>query len=128
MLINFLHNSFLSRFVNSRRSPMRRKLARRANQFEQLETRALLSSVTTDFADYAPGSTAQITASDFAIGETIQFQVSHLPDLDGGGGHDPWQVTDGGEGDRELGDGHHDQQHSDVLLHRRLGHNWRGEP
>src|SRR3954468_7994289 len=70
-------------------------------------------SVNTDLLDYAPGSTAVVTASNFIAGSTIIFQVSHVLDagLDGqygtsddvldaekdgsGAGHQPWSVTDG---------------------------------
>src|SRR5690242_9574073 len=70
-------------------------------------------SVTTDLSDYAPGNTAIITASNFAAGSTVIFQVSHVLDagadqqygtsddvLDAeknasGAGHEPWSVTDG---------------------------------
>ena len=72
------------------------------------------ASVSTDQQDYAPGSTASITANGFAAGSTVMFQVRHAtsagpdgtwgtPDdvLDGnaGAGHAPWYVTDGGAGD-----------------------------
>jgi len=51
---------------------------------EQLETRQLLSAIVlTDHQDYAPGSTALITATtdggpthNFLPGETVQFQVT----------------------------------------------------
>ncbi|WP_343572926.1 DUF5801 repeats-in-toxin domain-containing protein [Pseudomonas sp.] len=71
-------------------------------------------SVSTDQQDYAPGSTATITASGFAAGSTITFQVQHVTDagpdgiwgtpddvieITSGAGHDPWSVTDGGPGD-----------------------------
>jgi hypothetical protein len=71
-------------------------------------------SVTTDKDDYAPGETATITASGFDAGATVTFEVDHVdgPGDDGvygtaddetvdlgGDGHDPWTVTDGGEGD-----------------------------
>ena len=71
-------------------------------------------TVTTDLNDYAPGSTATVTASGFAAGSGVTFQVQHVsgagPDgilgtLDdtvettGGAGHDSWYVIDGGAGD-----------------------------
>jgi protocatechuate 3,4-dioxygenase beta subunit len=59
-----------------------------------------LPSVSTDKEDYAPGSTATITGTDFEPGETIELEVLHndgTPNT--GGGHDPWLVTDGGTGD-----------------------------
>ena len=96
----------------------RRKL--RALLFERFEERVVLtggayaSSVFSDLPDYAPGSTAIISAKDFAVGSTVQFQVSHVIDpgvdevfgtLDDtlgdntGSGHAPWIVTDGSAGD-----------------------------
>lgn len=71
-------------------------------------------TVTTDLSDYSPGSTATVTASGFAAGSTVAFEVDHAtgagadnlwgtPDdvlaTDAGEGHDPWYVTDGGAGD-----------------------------
>ncbi|WP_256580549.1 DUF5801 repeats-in-toxin domain-containing protein, partial [Pseudomonas sp. Irchel s3h14] len=71
-------------------------------------------TVTTDLSDYAPGSTATITASGFAAGSTVKFEVDHATgagadnlwgtpddvlDTDTGEGHEPWYVTDGGAGD-----------------------------
>src|SRR5574341_2327038 len=76
-----------------------------------MDTLATLSpTVTTDLLDYAPGSTAFITASNFIIGSTLEFQVLHVtdPGSDGiygtlddmlgdnsGEGHQAWYVTDG---------------------------------
>ncbi|WKY27848.1 DUF5801 repeats-in-toxin domain-containing protein [Pseudomonas donghuensis] len=71
-------------------------------------------TVTTDQADYAPGSTAIITASGFAAGSTVALEVEHATgpgadnvwgtpddvlDTNTGEGHEPWYVTDGGAGD-----------------------------
>ncbi len=70
--------------------------------------------VSTDLEDYAPGSTAVITASGLPAGSTIKFEVDHTlgAGADGvwgthddviatstGAGHEPWYVTDGGAGD-----------------------------
>ena len=70
--------------------------------------------VTTDLKDYAPGSTAMITASGFAAGSTVTLEVDHaigagadgvwgtsddVLDTNTGEGHEPWSVTDGGAGD-----------------------------
>jgi protocatechuate 3,4-dioxygenase beta subunit len=56
----------------------------------------MTAHVVTDQADYAPGATAHILASDFAIGETVQFQVLHIDGTPNTGhGHEPWEVTDG---------------------------------
>ena len=71
-------------------------------------------TVTTDLSDYAPGSTATITANGFAAGSTVKLEVDHATgagadnvwgtpddvlDTDTGEGHEPWYVTDGGAGD-----------------------------
>src|SRR5689334_23058045 len=70
-------------------------------------------NVTTNYQDYAWGSTATITATNVAAGGTIEFSVAHVdpgPDgiigtADDGLTHDltgttqPWTVTDGGIGD-----------------------------
>ncbi|MHC5349294.1 DUF5801 repeats-in-toxin domain-containing protein, partial [Metapseudomonas furukawaii] len=70
--------------------------------------------VSTDLSDYAPGSTATITADGFEVGGTVQFQVQHavgsgedgvwgtlddVIDTNTGEGHEPWSITDGGAGD-----------------------------
>ena len=56
--------------------------------------------VETDTQDYQAGETAIITASGFDVAETVEVQVLHMDDVPNTGeGHDPWQVTDGGEGD-----------------------------
>ena len=74
---------------------------------EPLESRTLLSAVVlTDQIDYAPGSTAMITATtdgsadhNFQMGETIQFQVSRTDGIaDHAPGNLPWIVTDGSSG------------------------------
>ncbi|MBA6111257.1 hypothetical protein H4C48_12925 [Pseudomonas asiatica] len=71
-------------------------------------------TVTTDQSDYSPGSTAIVTASGFAAGSTVAFEVDHVTDAgadklwgtpddvlatSSGEGHTPWYVTDGGAGD-----------------------------
>ncbi|GGE52068.1 hypothetical protein GCM10011517_19750 [Actibacterium pelagium] len=71
-------------------------------------------SVSTDLDDYAPGSTAEITATGVDEGGSVTFEVEHVSDAGpdgiygtaddttvdlGGDGHDSWTVTDGGEGD-----------------------------
>ncbi|AFZ37589.1 conserved repeat domain protein [Stanieria cyanosphaera PCC 7437] len=58
------------------------------------------ATVTTDLDDYPPGATAIITGSNFDLGETIELQVLHTDNIPNtGGGHEPWQVTDGGAED-----------------------------
>src|SRR5438093_1860485 len=57
---------------------------------------ALAATLTSDQADYAPGSTAYITGSGFAQGETVQCQVLHIPDSGDNNtspAHLPWPVT-----------------------------------
>jgi len=63
---------------------------------EFLEHRELLSvTVMTDQTDYAPAATAQISASGFLAGETVQFQVLHTDGTANTGSNEtPWQVTD----------------------------------
>ena len=71
-------------------------------------------SVTTDKDDYAPGETATITTTGFDVGASVTFEVDHISNAGsdgifgtvddtivelGGKGHDPWTVTDGGDGD-----------------------------
>jgi hypothetical protein len=58
------------------------------------------AAVATDRSDYVLGQSAMITASGFAVGETVRFQVLHTdgtpntsPD------NAPWTVTDGGPDD-----------------------------
>ncbi|VVP96292.1 hypothetical protein PS938_02053 [Pseudomonas fluorescens] len=73
-----------------------------------------IPTVTTNLEDYAPGSTAIITASGFAAGSTVTLEVDHaigagadgvwgtpddVLDTNTGAGHEPWSVTDGGAGD-----------------------------
>jgi len=55
--------------------------------------------VSTNLEDYAPGSTATITASGFAAGTTLKFEVDHANGDESGAGHEPWYVVDGGAGD-----------------------------
>ncbi|WP_223531502.1 DUF5801 repeats-in-toxin domain-containing protein [Pseudomonas sp. BF-RE-19] len=73
-----------------------------------------IPTVATNLEDYAPGSTAIITASGFATGSTVTLEVDHaigagadsvwgtsddVLDTNTGEGHEPWSVTDGGAGD-----------------------------
>jgi len=58
------------------------------------------ASVTTDQADYPPGSTVQISGTGFAPGERVQLQVLNLTaPNDLGAEHDPWTVTADTNGD-----------------------------
>ncbi|WZP00326.1 hypothetical protein EP7_001959 [Isosphaeraceae bacterium EP7] len=69
----------------------------------------MTARVVTDLPDYAPGSTAQITAwndeaegSNFNIGETLKFQVTRTDGIeDFPSGNLPWFATDGGTGDAD---------------------------
>jgi hypothetical protein len=63
-----------------------------------LEDRTTPSSLTTDLPDYFPGQTAILTASDFAVGETVEFHVTS--DV-AGPGQDPWSVQDGSLADQD---------------------------
>jgi hypothetical protein len=70
-------------------------------------------TVTTDYSDYAPGSTAIFTAANLEIGGTVEFSVAHVtagPDGIAGTADDQlrhdlsgttsaWRVIDGGAGD-----------------------------
>jgi len=102
--------SILDRIFSDRRSPQSRKRAksldnRRRLFLETLENRALMAALTTDALDYAPASTAYLTASDFSFGAAITFQVVHEDGLEGGAGHEPWTVIDGSEDDLDPVDG-----------------------
>src|SRR6266540_1266504 len=51
-------------------------------------------TLTSDQADYAPGTTATLTGSGFQPGETVVVQVLHYDGTsDGGAEHQPWEVT-----------------------------------
>src|SRR5438105_14339560 len=73
-----------------------RQRKRRGLQLESLEDRMMLSAnVYTDQADYPPGATAHIFASDFAVGEAVQFQVLHTDGMPSTSiGHPPWTFVD----------------------------------
>src|SRR4029079_17590891 len=55
-------------------------------------------TVTTDQADYAPDSTATITAENVTVGGTVEFVVTDLDTTNGtvSGTNETWTVTDGG--------------------------------
>jgi hypothetical protein len=93
------HSSAASRHFKRTRKAHRRKSQRL--QLESLENRLLMAAnVVTDQADYFPGETANIIASEFAVGETVRFQVLHIDGTPNTGhGHEPWEVTDGVVGD-----------------------------
>ena len=80
-----------------RRSSRSRLRTTNRTAAEILEFRTLLSAaIVTDLLDYMPGETAAITASGFAVGETVQFQVTRTDGIqDYPSGNLPWQVTDG---------------------------------
>ena len=60
-------------------------------------------SVTTDKTDYAPGSTATLTATGDPIGGSVTFQIADLtPGVNGiAAVYSPFTVTDGGAGDSD---------------------------
>jgi hypothetical protein len=83
-------------FAEEDRNPLVSDLTKNLSK----EITADIASVTTDLNDYPPGSTAIITGENFNPGETVELQVLHTDDIPNtGGGHEPWQVTDGGAGD-----------------------------
>src|SRR5262245_11684773 len=95
--------SIRARKPAARKANAAKKPARRMN-VEHLETRlAPAAMVLTDKDDYAPGSTAIMTAMandqagvNFKAAETVQFQVTRTdgaPDF--APGNEPWRVTDG---------------------------------
>ena len=55
--------------------------------------------LTTDQSDYAPNSTATITATNVIAGDTIEFVVTDVNGTAVSGTNEPWSVTDGGTGD-----------------------------
>ena len=55
-------------------------------------------SVSTDLADYAPGSTATFTAN-VDVGDTVTFNVTDVAGTAVSGTSQPWTITDGGVGD-----------------------------
>src|SRR5437867_3168238 len=66
--------------------------------FAQLTISSVLAqaTVTTDQADYPPGSIVYITGAGFAPGEIVTNQVLHVPDTGDNNtspAHDPWTVT-----------------------------------
>ena len=115
----FSFSRLVSSFIRKTRkksSPSATRKNKNRLLLENLEQRLTptVPSVSTDFLDYAPGSTVTITASDFQPGATVEFLVVHVtaPGPDGawattddqlgdnsGQGHLPWRVVDGGAGD-----------------------------
>src|SRR5262245_37613001 len=62
---------------------------------EVLEDRRLLAAdVWTDKLDYAPGETAIISGSGFAVGETIHLEVTRVDGTQQGTPDNPWELTD----------------------------------
>jgi hypothetical protein len=55
-------------------------------------------AVATDLSDYAPGSTANFTAT-VGVGDTVTFNVADVAGVAVSGTDQPWTVTDGGPGD-----------------------------
>ena len=60
-------------------------------------------SITTDKTDYAPGSTATLTATGVPFGGSVTFQIADLtPGLNGiAAVYKPFTITDGGTGDSD---------------------------
>src|SRR5262249_23510466 len=88
-------------FLRPARRPIRNKPAsRRRPGLENLEARlAPAALVWTDQNDYAPGSTALISGSGYAVGESIHLEVLRSDGVPEGNGDNPWTITDGGQGD-----------------------------
>jgi len=58
-------------------------------------------ALTTDAADYAPGTTATLTGTGFLPNEMVRVQVLHANYVDGepiGEDHEPWEVQAGSDG------------------------------
>lgn len=92
--------SFFSRRNRTKAASHRSLIKTLPLRLEFLEDRVVPAArLWTDLSDYAPGSTATIMGSGFGEGETIQLQVVHQDGLEGGEGHEPWLVTDGGPED-----------------------------
>src|ERR1043165_7912591 len=54
------------------------------------------TAVSTDFSDYAPGETVNITGTGFSPGETVTLQVLHVGETGDNatsGAHAPWSVV-----------------------------------
>src|SRR4051812_15840152 len=65
----------------------------------QATAQTVAPSVTTDYQDYAPGSTVYITGSGFQANETVSLQILRINDSDNDGlEHQPWQVTADADG------------------------------
>jgi hypothetical protein len=117
-ILSTLSDAFISRNRNQSRKARRRLGQTSASDsrnlrtrvysvMEMLEARQLLTAmVSTDQLDYAPGSTANITANndpnpglDFQTGETVQFRAMRINPIDGTEetlpGSEPWRVADG---------------------------------
>ena len=62
-------------------------------------------SVSTDFLDYLPCSTATITASGFIVGSTIEFQVFHVLDAGADGVYGTLDDTITGSNSNDIIDG-----------------------
>jgi HYR domain len=55
-------------------------------------------SIWTDFPDYAPGSTVNITASGFGANEVVTLLCLHVNGNNGGPGHTPWTASSDASG------------------------------
>src|SRR5687767_350507 len=85
-----IHRSLTKRGGNA--DVMRRAVA---HGLEALESRWLFAAVATDKDDYVFGEVARITGIEFAAGETIQLQVTHVAGTAGSNddaANAPWTV------------------------------------
>ena len=88
----------LQHFVRPSGPARRKKHTARLLGSEQLESRVVPAAVWTGLPDYHPCSTALITGTGFAVGETVQLQVLHT-DGAPSPGDAPWSVVDGAASD-----------------------------
>src|SRR5690349_21729744 len=60
----------------------------------QAAAQVVSPTVTTDYEDYEPGSTAYMTGSSFQANEAVSVQILRINDADNDGlEHQPWEVT-----------------------------------
>src|SRR5947207_2622357 len=90
-------SSYRCRFALPKHSRSYKRLAARVVILIGLSIFGLAAgaaTISTDKKDYFLGSTAIITGSGFAAGESVQVQVLHADDrVDTNADHEPWLVT-----------------------------------
>src|SRR5262245_16036961 len=100
MVISRLVDFVFPRKLQAHRRPNdRRRIAPRP-RLDLLEDRlAPSASLWTDKLDYAPGETAFINGSGYAIGESVRLEVTRSDGTLQGSPDNPWTIVDGGAGD-----------------------------